>query len=550
MKCLLLFPALFLLFFTSKTNAQDKPKKTKVEAVKPICEGLSMADKPFVAVMPFKIAASGASQAVGAGLPDMLMNAIFGTGCFRVVERDRLNDVMKEQGLGLSGAGDEGSFAQVSKLAGAQILVFGTITEFKENESGGGGAGGGILRPRGALGIIAGGVGTSTSHIGYTLKFVNPSTGELLDSKSFDKKKTSVGVAGVGLFPGTAGGGGFYKSKSMQDAVEESLIEAIEYMSQKKSMYMEIAKERGNTNSSPKASKENCNLLAHKPKIMVIIPEASIAGAGSKYDPNKRNEIDININPPNNSNGNGVNRFMSNTPGQAGETEISKKFLEFGLDDLVDQSQFEKLKNDKSLQDAFSNPSEASKVAQRYGADIIIVGQAFSEYSKTENGMSSCRARVEVKAIMVKNAKILATEGFQGSGIDVTEIIAGKTALKSAGAKIGDYLLTQLCSKSDDIVSSMGGKQKSAGVVANTNETMLQFNNVDFNKATAIGKILQGAGGVSKVERTSFSEKIAKFTVTHTGDSNSLAEKIVKNKMGLKLDVLSVENGLVNVDVK
>ncbi|MEP7144022.1 MAG: CsgG/HfaB family protein [Ferruginibacter sp.] len=549
MKYLLIFFCTTVLFFAGKINAQDKPRKTKVEEVKKICEGLAFAEKPIVAIMPFKIAAAGADRAVGTGLPDMLVNAIFNTGCFRVVERDRLNDIMKEQGLGLSGAGDENSFASVGKLAGAQVLVFGTITEFTENESGGGGGGGGLLPTRRGIGAIVGGVGVKKAHIGYTLKFVNPSTGELLDTKSFDKTRTSVGVAGASLFGTGIAGGGFYKSKSMQDAVEESLIEAVEYMSQNKSAYAGIAGSSGAT-SQPKASKENCGLLnaAHKPKIMVIIPESNISGAGSKYDPARKNEVNININTPNGNNNNGVDRYTSMTPGQAGETEISKKFLEFGFD-LVDAKQFEKLKNDQSFQDAFQNPSDASKIASKYGADIIIIGQAFSEYSKSENGMTSCRARVEVKAIMTKNAKMLATEGFQGSGLDATEIIAGKTALKNAGSKIGDYFLTQLCAKSDDIVSSMGSS-KSAGSGANTSQTDIQFNNVDFNKAVALGKIIQSIKGVSTAERISFSDKVAKFTVSHTGDTNSLIEKIVTNKMGIKLDVKSIEGNMANVDVK
>ncbi len=544
---LVILTALFV-FYTIQLNAQKTPK-TKVEQVTKICEGLAQADKPIVAVMPFKLAAPGAEQSVGTGLPDMLVNAIFNTGCFRVVERDRLNDIMKEQGMGLSGAGDESSFAQVGKALGAQILIFGTITEFTENESGGGGGGGGLLgRRRGGLALIGGGVGAKTSHIGYTIKVVNPSTGELLDTKSFDKKKTAVGLAGGGLFGGGAAGGLFYKNKSMQDAIEESLIEAVEYMSQNKSAYVGVAQgSNASTNSQPKVTKENCSLLtaSRKPKIMVIIPEEHLSGAGSKYDPARTNQVNININTPNN---NGMNQYTSTPPSQAGETEISRKFLEFGFD-LVDSKQFEKLKGDKSLQDAFESPAAASKIAARFGADIIIVGEAFSEYSKAENGMSSCRARVEVKAVMTKDAKLLATEGFQGSGMDATEIIAGKTALKNAGSKIADYFLAQLCSKSDDIVAAMGSK-KSAATSANTTQTNIQFNNVDFNKAMAIGKMIQSVSGVSKAERISFSDNIAKYTVTHTGDTNALMEKIATNKMGIKLNIKTIDGNAADVDVK
>ncbi|MEO8111894.1 MAG: CsgG/HfaB family protein [Ginsengibacter sp.] len=535
------------LFAACELFAQKKPK-TKVEHVTKICDGLAQADKPIVAVMPFKLAAPGASQAVGTGLPEMLVNALFNTGCFRVVERDRLDDIMKEQGMGLSGAGDEASFAQVGKALGAQILIFGTITEFSENESGGGGGGGGLLGTRRGLGVLVGGVGAKTSHIGYTIKIVNPSTGELLDSKSFDKKKTAVGLAGGGLFGGGIAGGGFYKNKSTQDAVEESLIEAVEYMSQNKSAYVGVA-QGGTTgmSSEPKVTKENCSLLSasRKPKIMVIIPEEHLSGAGGKYDPARGNQVRINVNG---STANNVNEYTSVTPTQAGETEISRKFLEFGFD-LVDAKQFEKLKDDKSLESAFESPSAASKIASKYGADIIIIGEAFSEYSKAQNGLSSCRARVDVKAVMTKDARLIATQAFDGSGLDATEVIAGKTALKNAGSKIADYFLSQFCSKSDDIVAALGSK-KSAGTNTNTSETDIQFNNVDFTKTMAIGKMLQSVSGVSKVERTSFSDNVAKYAVSHTGDTNSLIEKIATNKSGIKLNIKTITDNLVDVDVK
>ena len=415
--------------------AQKLGKKTSVEKVEKICDGLAAADKPIVAIMPFKLAAPGAAQNVGTGLPDMMVNALFNSGCFRVVERERLADIMKEQGMGLSGAGDESSFAQVGKMAGAQILIFGTITEFTENESGGGGGGGGLLRRRGGLGAIVGGVGAKSAHIGYTIKFVNPSTGEILDSKSFDKKKTSVGVAGAGLFGAGIAGGGFYSSKSMQDAVEESLIEAVQYMSQNKSNYIGVvadSKAATAAGTSSKVDKGDCALLKlpRKPKIMVIIPEEHLAGEGSKYDPLRSSKVEVTINSSgNNQSTNSVNdqsstrnsgadnlndvRRMFRPPDPAGETEIMKRFLKFGFE--LNAKQYEKLRVEKSFQNAYENPTIASQIAAKFGADIILVGEAFSEYSKAENGMTSCRARVEVKAVMTKNAKILAADGLHGS---------------------------------------------------------------------------------------------------------------------------------------
>lgn len=537
-------PILTILSFTLCIGHSVQAQKTKVEKVKPICEGLAFAKKPIAAVAPFKMATN---MNAGTGLSDMMMNALLNTGCFRVVERDRLNVIMEEQGLGLSGAGDESSFASVGKQIGAQLIIMGTITEFSENESGGGVVGGGLLKR--ALPVV-GGAGMKKAHLGFTIRLVNPSTGEVLAMQSFDKKRNSVGVAGGGLFGSVVGGGGFYKSKAMQDAVEEGLIDAVEFISAKRQDFMDATQSgSGGSADAEKISKEDCATLklSRRPKIMVIIPEDHLVGVGSKYEPNRANTVNVNINNNNNPSPN-VNSIRLADP--AGEIEITRKFLEYGYE-LVDSKQFEKLRGDEQFLNAFENPQAASKLANKFGADIIIVGKAFSEYSKGLNNMSSCRARVEAKAIIANNASIVAANGLEGSGLDVSEAIAGKTALKNAGTKIADYFLTQLCKRTDDIASSYGAKGGGTTAVSG-NETVIKLSNIDFSKASSVLKMLQSIKIVSKAERTSFSDNVAVFNVQHTASTDDLVEKLLASSKtsGLKLDVSDISNGKANLTVK
>ena len=120
--------------------------------------------------------------------------------------------------------------------------------------------------------------------------------------KSFDKKRTAVGVAGGGLFGGGLAAGAFYKSKSMQDNIEEALIEAVEFMSKNKNSYLE-AVSGSKATAEVKVTRESCALLTQvrRLKIMVMIPEEHLAGAGSNYDPNRK-QIDINVNANRNNN--------------------------------------------------------------------------------------------------------------------------------------------------------------------------------------------------------------------------------------------------------
>lgn len=539
-------------------------QKTKVEQVKKICENLNPDEKPIVAVAPFKYAAAN-STPVGTGLSDMLMNALFNSGCFRIVERERLNILMEEQGLGLSGAGDESSFASVGKQIGAQVILMGTITEFSDNESGAGVGAGRVLGKvfGGGVGVLAGGAGMRTAHIGYTLKFVNPSTGEVIAMESFDKKVKKVGLLAGAAGNGTVAGGGFYTSKAMEDAIEQSLISAIEFISGKRNDITALSTANNAVVKAAKPNKENCELLKlpRKPKFMIIIPEEHLAGAGSKYDPLRKNAIDININSNstgNNQNAQGNSNNTTNIGGQeynairntfrppdpAGETEIMKRFLEFGLD-VIDSKQLEKIKADKQYTLAFGDPRLAAQLASKYGADIIIVGEAFSEYSKSGNGMSSCRARVEVKAILTSNAQILAADGLHGSGLDIAEAIAGKIALREAGGKIADYFLLQLCEKKDVITDNIGKKS-----TATTQESQIKFVNIDFAKTSAILKLIQSIPGVKAAERVSFADNTAVLAITHVESTDNLIEKISALKSLYKLNVKGVDGNTALIEVK
>lgn len=178
-------------------------------------------NKPVLAVMEFDVAAGRASQQLGTGLSDMLTNALVETGKYRLVERKRLEEIMREQKLNQSGAVNRSGGASIGQLTGAGYLIMSTVTEFKENESGG--AVGALL------GSAVGGVGMYQSHIGFTVRIVDSSTGEILISKSIDKKVNKVGLAGGGIL-GIPSGAVGYKSKSMQDAMEKAIKETVEFL--------------------------------------------------------------------------------------------------------------------------------------------------------------------------------------------------------------------------------------------------------------------------------------------------------------------------------
>lgn len=61
-------------------------------------------------------------------MSDMLTTSLVKTGRFDIIERNKIDRVIKEQALGMTGIIDEATAAQVGKILGAEYVVFGAIT--------------------------------------------------------------------------------------------------------------------------------------------------------------------------------------------------------------------------------------------------------------------------------------------------------------------------------------------------------------------------------------------------------------------------------------
>ena len=94
-------------------------------------------DRPRVAIIDFPVDATGLwtgfrphKREISAALVDLFTTALVEKGNFRVFERSRLQAIMKEQNLGLSGNVSPDTAVQIGKLLGVQYLMTGRITRF------------------------------------------------------------------------------------------------------------------------------------------------------------------------------------------------------------------------------------------------------------------------------------------------------------------------------------------------------------------------------------------------------------------------------------
>lgn len=70
-------------------------------------------------------------------------------------------------------------------------------------------------------------------------------------------------------------------------------------------------------------------------------------------------------------------------------------------------------------------------------ADLIVVGEAFSEFALRTGDLVTCAARAEINLISRHSGEILLADRDTQRAIDLAEAIAGKTALQKAGRRLG-----------------------------------------------------------------------------------------------------------------
>ncbi len=79
--------------------------------------------------------------------------------------------------------------------------------------------------------------------------------------------------------------------------------------------------------------------------------------------------------------------------------------------------------------------------ANKTDADILLVGEGFTQFAARHGSLVSVRARLELKAVDRETGEILAIDRQTSMGVGLAEQIASKSALQEAAAKIAERLL-------------------------------------------------------------------------------------------------------------
>jgi len=120
----------------------------------------------------------------GQGMSDMLVTALVQSGEFRVMEREQLQHVIKEQDFGQSGRVTEQTAPALGKLLGVAAIVYGSVSEFGYMSSDTGASFGGI----------GGGLGKTTARVSIDVRMIDTTTGEIILADTADDEKSQMGL--------------------------------------------------------------------------------------------------------------------------------------------------------------------------------------------------------------------------------------------------------------------------------------------------------------------------------------------------------------------
>ncbi len=193
-----------LLIGTDEVKAQELNLTHSININKSLFQGKSSKkSKPRIAVFEFDYSTvsyydywRGYVWGNGRGVSSILVDKLVKSGNYRVIERTKIEAIIKEQNFGKSGRVDSSTAAKIGRLLGAELVVFGSITGANLERGRGGVRLPGVF-PRG---LRVGGK-KKTANVKLNVRVVDSTTGEILlaaEGNGTSKQKGgNIGIDGI-----------------------------------------------------------------------------------------------------------------------------------------------------------------------------------------------------------------------------------------------------------------------------------------------------------------------------------------------------------------
>jgi len=210
-------------------------------------------------------------------------------------------------------------------------------------------------------------------------------------------------------------------------------------------------------------------------------------------------------------------------PDPAGETEMIRLMVQEGFR-VVDQAQVKTIRDKDLVKRAIKgDQKELLAIAQSFGAELLLVGEAFSQDVRSVAGrLPACRARIEARIVQCDTADILSAGDAEDGAQDLSPAVAAKAALRKASARLYEKLLYDIyqrpvSSRIRVILAGCSFQDK-----------------LDFKRLLQSLKEL-----INEVQEISFQDSRAEFDIITSAASSTIAEEIFigakKEKINLKV---------------
>jgi len=198
-----------------------------------VTSGAWAQNKKLVAVLDFDYgtvrsavqAYFGTDQDVGKGISLLLEQKLVQDGKYRVIDRNAMDKILKEQNFSNSDRVDPNSAAKIGRILGVSAIITGSITQFGRDDTHTGVGGGGYGLGRFGLGGV--GKNESKAVVNVTAKLIDINTAEILAvvTGTGESKRGGFKLGGGG--GGWSGGGGGQVDMGSSNFANSILGEAV-----------------------------------------------------------------------------------------------------------------------------------------------------------------------------------------------------------------------------------------------------------------------------------------------------------------------------------
>jgi len=216
------------------------------------------------------------------------------------------------------------------------------------------------------------------------------------------------------------------------------------------------------------------------------------------------------------------------------ETTLTEIFLNKGFQVVDPGTVRRNLEREKALRIIEGDDQAAALFALKHGAQLAVVGKAFSKSAPGKLGNTNLRSIqgvVTARVVATDSGKVLASKSARSAKPHIDEMTGGSLAIKSASKKLADGLIAQ--------VLGTWRKQEQSGA---REFTLTVSGLVSFLHLEAVMAFLENdVEGLKKVQQKSYTGGIAEIALEYGGASRDLARALAMHQFtGFRLNPTDV----------